>query len=52
MICASGGALLTFEANRQLQRRIYLGAMMCRLGKADGLIAGLTCTTPIHPTLP
>ena len=42
-----------FEANRQLQRRIYLGAMMCRLGKADGLIAGLTMYYPetIRPCL-
>jgi malate dehydrogenase (oxaloacetate-decarboxylating)(NADP+) len=42
-----------FEADRLLQRRIYLGAMMCRLGKADGLIAGLTMYYPdcIRPCL-
>ncbi len=42
-----------FEADRLLQRRIYLGAMMCRMGKADGLIAGLTMYYPdcIRPCL-
>jgi len=41
------------EAKRQIRRRIYFGAMMCRLGKADGLIAGLTMYYPetIRPCL-
>jgi malate dehydrogenase (oxaloacetate-decarboxylating)(NADP+) len=42
-----------FEAKRKLRERIYFGAMMCRLGKADGLIAGLTMYYPdtIRPCL-
>ena len=42
-----------FEAKRLIHRRIYFGAMMCRLGKADGLIAGLTSYYPdtIRPCL-
>jgi malate dehydrogenase (oxaloacetate-decarboxylating)(NADP+) len=42
-----------FEAKRQTNRRIYFGALMCRLGKADGLIAGLTMYYPdtIRPCL-
>jgi malate dehydrogenase (oxaloacetate-decarboxylating)(NADP+) len=41
------------EAKRLIRRRIYFGAMMCRLGKADGLIAGLTMYYPetIRPCL-
>jgi malate dehydrogenase (oxaloacetate-decarboxylating)(NADP+) len=41
------------EAKRQIRRRIYFGAMMCRMGKADGLIAGLTMYYPetIRPCL-
>ncbi len=35
-----------FEAERQTRRRIVFGAMMCRLGKADGLVAGLTSYYP------
>jgi malate dehydrogenase (oxaloacetate-decarboxylating)(NADP+) len=42
-----------FESKRQIHRRIYFGAMMCRMGKADGLIAGLTMYYPdtIRPCL-
>jgi malate dehydrogenase (oxaloacetate-decarboxylating)(NADP+) len=42
-----------FEAKRLIRRRTYFGAMMCRLGKADGLIAGLTMYYPdtIRPCL-
>ncbi len=42
-----------FEAERQTRRRIVFGAMMCRLGKADGLVAGLTSYYPetISPCL-
>ncbi len=42
-----------FEAKRQIHRRIYFGAMMCRMGKADGMIAGLTMYYPdtIRPCL-
>ncbi|HJW73096.1 MAG TPA: NADP-dependent malic enzyme [Geothrix sp.] len=42
-----------FEAKRQTNRRIYFGALMCRMGKADGLIAGLTMYYPdtIRPCL-
>jgi len=41
------------EAKRLIRRRIYFGAMMCRMGKADGLIAGLTMYYPetIRPCL-
>ena len=41
------------EAKRQIRRRIYFGAMMCRMGKADGLIAGQTMYYPetIRPCL-
>jgi malate dehydrogenase (oxaloacetate-decarboxylating)(NADP+) len=41
------------EAGRKIQERIYFGAMMCRMGKADGLIAGLTMYYPdtIRPCL-
>src|ERR1035438_4794280 len=36
-----------------MNRRTYFGAMMCRLGKADGLISGLTQYYPdtIRPCL-
>ena len=42
-----------FEAHRKVKERIYFGALMCRLGKADGLIAGLTSYYPdtIRPCL-
>jgi malate dehydrogenase (oxaloacetate-decarboxylating)(NADP+) len=42
-----------FEAKRKVRERIYFGALMCRLGKADGLIAGLTSYYPdtIRPCL-
>jgi malate dehydrogenase (oxaloacetate-decarboxylating)(NADP+) len=42
-----------FEAKRMLRRRTYFGAMMCRMGKADGLISGLTQYYPdtIRPCL-
>ncbi len=42
-----------FEASRKVQERIYFGALMCRMGKADGLIAGLTSYYPdtIRPCL-
>ena len=41
------------EAKRLIMRRTYFGAMMCRMGKADGLIAGLTMYYPdtIRPCL-
>jgi len=41
------------EAKRMIRRRTYFGAMMCRMGKADGLIAGLTMYYPdtIRPCL-
>jgi malate dehydrogenase (oxaloacetate-decarboxylating)(NADP+) len=41
------------EAGRKVRERIYFGAMMCRMGKADGLIAGLTMYYPdtIRPCL-
>jgi malate dehydrogenase (oxaloacetate-decarboxylating)(NADP+) len=43
----------SFEASRKVQERIYFGALMCRMGKADGLIAGLTMYYPdtIRPCL-
>jgi malate dehydrogenase (oxaloacetate-decarboxylating)(NADP+) len=42
-----------FEAGRKVQENIYFGALMCRMGKADGLIAGLTMYYPdtIRPCL-
>ena len=42
-----------FEASRKVQERIYFGALMCSMGKADGLIAGLTMYYPdtIRPCL-
>ena len=42
-----------FEAKRKVRERIYFGALMCRMGKADGLIAGLTSYYPdtIRPCL-
>ena len=41
------------EAGRKVLEPIYFGALMCRLGKADGLIAGLTMYYPdtIRPCL-
>jgi malate dehydrogenase (oxaloacetate-decarboxylating)(NADP+) len=41
------------EAERQTRRRIVFGALMCRMGKADGLVAGLTGYYPetIRPCL-
>ncbi|WP_243321097.1 NADP-dependent malic enzyme [Geothrix sp. SG200] len=41
------------EASRKVLEPIYFGALMCRLGKADGLIAGLTMYYPdtIRPCL-
>ncbi|WP_243301034.1 NADP-dependent malic enzyme [Geothrix oryzisoli] len=41
------------EARRKVRERIYFGALMCRMGKADGLIAGLTMYYPdtIRPCL-
>ncbi len=43
----------SFEASRKVQERIYFGALMCRMGKADGLVAGLTMYYPdtIRPCL-
>ena len=43
----------SFEASRKVRERIYFGALMCRMGKADGLIAGLTMYYPetIRPCL-
>lgn len=45
--------ITSFEASRKVQERIYFGALMCRMGKADGLIAGLTMYYPetIRPCL-
>ena len=45
--------ITSFEAGRKVQERIYFGALMCRMGKADGLIAGLTMYYPdtIRPCL-
>ncbi len=42
-----------FEAERQTKRRIVFGALMCRMGRADGLVAGLTQYYPetIRPCL-
>ena len=42
-----------FEAERQTSRRIVFGALMCRMGRADGLVAGLTQYYPetIRPCL-
>ncbi len=42
-----------FEADRQTKRRIVFGALMCRMGRADGLVAGLTQYYPetIRPCL-
>jgi malate dehydrogenase (oxaloacetate-decarboxylating)(NADP+) len=42
-----------WEANRQTLRRIVFGALMCRMGRADGLVAGLTQHYPetIRPCL-
>jgi malate dehydrogenase (oxaloacetate-decarboxylating)(NADP+) len=42
-----------FEAKRMIRRRTYFGAMMCRMGKADGLISGITQYYPdtIRPCL-
>ena len=42
-----------FEAKRLIRRRTYFGAMMCRMGKADGLISGITQYYPdtIRPCL-
>lgn len=41
------------EASRKVLEPIYFGALMCRLGKADGLVAGLTMYYPdtIRPCL-
>ena len=42
-----------YEAERQTRRRIVFGALMCRMGRADGLVAGLTQYYPetIRPCL-
>ena len=41
------------EASRKVLEPIYFGALLCRLGKADGLVAGLTMYYPetIRPCL-
>ncbi|HJW10068.1 MAG TPA: NADP-dependent malic enzyme [Holophagaceae bacterium] len=41
------------EAERQTRRRIVFGALMCRMGRADGLVSGLTSYYPetIRPCL-
>ncbi|HJU82729.1 MAG TPA: NADP-dependent malic enzyme [Holophagaceae bacterium] len=41
------------EAERQTRRRIVFGALMCKLGLADGLVSGLTSYYPetIRPCL-
>jgi malate dehydrogenase (oxaloacetate-decarboxylating)(NADP+) len=42
-----------YEADRQTRRRIVFGALMCRMGKADGLVAGISSYYPetISPCL-
>ena len=42
-----------YEAERQTRRRIVFGALMCSMGRADGLVAGLTQYYPetIRPCL-
>ncbi len=42
-----------FEAERQTRRRIVFAALMCRMGRADGVVAGLTQYYPetIRPCL-
>ncbi len=31
-----------FEASRRMQHRIYFGALMCHLGRADGMVGGIS----------
>jgi malate dehydrogenase (oxaloacetate-decarboxylating)(NADP+) len=35
-----------YEADRQTRRRIVFGALMCRMGRADGLVAGISSYYP------
>ncbi|MBK8725201.1 MAG: NADP-dependent malic enzyme [Holophagaceae bacterium] len=42
-----------YEADRQTRRRIMFGALMCQMGKAEGLVAGISSYYPetISPCL-
>ncbi|MFN8010321.1 MAG: NADP-dependent malic enzyme [Holophagaceae bacterium] len=42
-----------YEADRQTRRRVVFGALMCQMGRADGLVAGISSYYPetISPCL-